>query len=102
MKNPKVTPLQVFNSLDPNGKFQKTCKVEIDYYDKKEYKLVQFSDLGMVKYGLRSESKQEKIIPELTKAHISNLINKNKLPKDTKIEIPDLVIRDLLNNMKKQ
>ena len=87
MKNPKVTPLQVFNSLDPNGKPQKTCKVEIDYYDKKEYKLVQFSDLGMVKCGLSSESEQEKIIPELAKAYISNLIKKNKLPKEECITI---------------
>ena len=97
MKDPKVTPLRVFNSSDFIGK---TCKVEIDYYDKKEYRLVKFPDMEMVKCGLSSESEQEKIIPELAKAYISNLIKKNKLSKEECITIYSPKIRELLNKMK--
>jgi len=99
MKDPRVTTLRVFNSSDFIGK---TCKVEIDYCDKKEYKFVRFPDMEMVKCSLSSESEQEKIIPELTKSYISNLINKNKLPKHTEITISNLEIRELLNKIKKQ
>ncbi|MHB8277893.1 MAG: hypothetical protein ACYDIA_09600 [Candidatus Humimicrobiaceae bacterium] len=92
MKDPKITPLQVFDSSDFIGK---TCKVEIDYCDKKEYKLARFPDLEMCKCGLRSKSEQEKIIPELAKAHISNLIKKNQLPKEECITIYSEMIAQL-------
>lgn len=46
------------------------------------------------------ESEQEKIIPDLAKAYISNLIKKNKLLKEECITIYTPKIRELLNKMK--
>jgi len=97
MKEPNVTPLEVFDSSDFIGK---TCKVEIDYYSNKEYKLVKFPDSEMVECGLSSENEQEKIIPKLAKIYISNLIKKNQLPEIECITIYSPKILELLDKIK--